>query len=466
MKITTSALLTSLILFLGLVASARADVWSDVDSANRLGDYAFIFRAMGPLAEKGDARAQNELGQLYVSGHGVTKDYAEALKWFRKAEKKGLASAQDNLASMYFFGRGVPQDKAEAVQWWRKAATQGDAPAQYNLGRAYDLGEGVPQDYAEAYKWFDLAAANQANNSESRTYSAKRRDEVAAKMTPAQVAAVQKPPVPAAAAPPATAIDASLDSGSRSIRLAPLGVSVAIPDDMAISRFNASKDAFSLSGDFKPSGLMSIDVRFVSGGPAPDCAAWFAASDSMKSRLKTQKKGAEFYDSRWHPKYYENKSRWVTLCMDRPGGFVFVETVPIGATAVQPMRHFTANVADALLPQTVQTSVAAQAPAPTPISYINISNELPVFFGRAVIACEVEQRQAQCAARDQFQQWRALCQNRNDYNTGDASACRAIGKVTRIYEEFGIAAKYFQRACDLGEAAACKEAKDSERKGR
>jgi uncharacterized protein HemY len=71
-----------------------------------------------------------------------------------------------------------------------------------------------------------------------------------------------------------------------------------------------------------------------------------------------------------------------------------------------------------------------------------------------------------CAARDQFQQWHALCQNLKDYNTGDAGACRAIGKLTSMNKEFGIAAKYFQRACDLGESAACKEAKESERKDR
>ena len=35
------------------------------------------------------------------------------------------------------------QDYAEAVRWFRKAAEQGDADAQFNLGRMYYEGQGV-----------------------------------------------------------------------------------------------------------------------------------------------------------------------------------------------------------------------------------------------------------------------------------------------------------------------------------
>ena len=48
---------------------------------------------------------------------------------------------------MYDRGERVPQDYAEAIKWYRKAAEQGYASAQYNLGIMYDDGEGVPQDY-------------------------------------------------------------------------------------------------------------------------------------------------------------------------------------------------------------------------------------------------------------------------------------------------------------------------------
>ena len=81
-------------------------------------------------------------------------------------------------------GRGVPQDDAEAVKWYRKAADQGYALAQTNLGIMYDDGRGVPQDYVQAHMWFNLAVAAAGNSAMAR--------DIAAKMTPAQIAEAQK----------------------------------------------------------------------------------------------------------------------------------------------------------------------------------------------------------------------------------------------------------------------------------
>jgi TPR repeat protein len=76
-------------------------------------------------------------------GEGVTRDYAEALKWYRKAAEQGEANAQSNLGVMYHEGEGTARDYAEAVKWWRKAAEQGHADAQNNLGVMYAAGSGV-----------------------------------------------------------------------------------------------------------------------------------------------------------------------------------------------------------------------------------------------------------------------------------------------------------------------------------
>jgi TPR repeat protein len=94
---------------------------------------------------------------------------------------------------MYYTGEGVPQDYAEAIKWYRKAAEQGDARAQFNLGNMFRTGKGVPQDYVEAHRWLNLAAANYpASEKEKRDRAASNRDNVAAKMTPAQIAKAQK----------------------------------------------------------------------------------------------------------------------------------------------------------------------------------------------------------------------------------------------------------------------------------
>src|SRR5258708_34225129 len=78
--------------------------------------------------------AQSDLGFRYFKGQGVPQDYAEAVRWYRKAAEKGDAKAQYGLGFMYREGQGVPQDYAEAVRWYRKAADQGDAKAQRALG--------------------------------------------------------------------------------------------------------------------------------------------------------------------------------------------------------------------------------------------------------------------------------------------------------------------------------------------
>jgi hypothetical protein len=60
---------------------------------------------------------------------------------------------------MYEKGNGIAQDYAEAVRWYRRAADQGDPAGQHNLGVMYRDGSGVLQDYVQAYMWFNLAAS-------------------------------------------------------------------------------------------------------------------------------------------------------------------------------------------------------------------------------------------------------------------------------------------------------------------
>jgi uncharacterized protein len=109
-------------------------------------------------AEQGNAQAQYNLGNMYRYGEGVPRDYAEALKWYRKVAKKGNAHAQRTLKSMYHWGEGVPKDGSKAVEWYREAAEQGDREAQEKLGRMYYFGEGVSEDSKEALKWYQKAA--------------------------------------------------------------------------------------------------------------------------------------------------------------------------------------------------------------------------------------------------------------------------------------------------------------------
>jgi hypothetical protein len=109
---------------------------------------------LSEAAQKGDADSQNNLGYLYFNGHGVAQDYAQALKWFQKAADQGLASAQSNLGLIYGAGLGLSKDYPKALECFKKAADQDDLDAQVNLGMMYSLGEGTAQDYKTSYFWF------------------------------------------------------------------------------------------------------------------------------------------------------------------------------------------------------------------------------------------------------------------------------------------------------------------------
>jgi len=52
-----------------------------------------------PLADQGNADAQHRVGRMYEGGYGVPLDYAEAVKWYRKAADQGNAYAQSNLGA-------------------------------------------------------------------------------------------------------------------------------------------------------------------------------------------------------------------------------------------------------------------------------------------------------------------------------------------------------------------------------
>ncbi len=65
------------------------------------------------------------------------------------------------------------------------------AVAQYNLGFMYRKGQGVTQDYAQAHMWYNLAASRLPPG-ENRDKAVKNRDDVAKRMTPAQIAEAQK----------------------------------------------------------------------------------------------------------------------------------------------------------------------------------------------------------------------------------------------------------------------------------
>jgi TPR repeat protein len=77
-----------------LTAPVAAADLNKGEAAFKRVDYATALRELRPLAERGYARAQNNLGAMYEGGHGVRRDYAEAYIWYSLAAAAGDKAAE------------------------------------------------------------------------------------------------------------------------------------------------------------------------------------------------------------------------------------------------------------------------------------------------------------------------------------------------------------------------------------
>lgn len=86
------------------------------------------------------------------------KDYATAFREWKAAAEKGQAKAQFNLGMLYLKGQGVGKDPQLAFRWLRSAADQGNAEAQFQVGQIREKGVGMAPNYADAKHWYELSA--------------------------------------------------------------------------------------------------------------------------------------------------------------------------------------------------------------------------------------------------------------------------------------------------------------------
>ncbi|MGZ8242420.1 tetratricopeptide repeat protein [Methylomagnum sp.] len=154
-------------LVLGLLSGAAlADMNKGLDAVERR-DWPKAFAEFRPLAEKGDADAQVNLGNLYMKGYGVEQDYIAARRWYLKAAAQNNATAQGKLGLMDYYGLGVEENHAEAAHWFHEAAEQGEPGAASILGSLYAAGDGVEKDQAQAYVWYTVAIERGSRDAES-----------------------------------------------------------------------------------------------------------------------------------------------------------------------------------------------------------------------------------------------------------------------------------------------------------
>jgi|SRR5579884_1821533 len=118
-------------------------------------DYAGAVAIWRPLAEKGDADAQFNLGQAYRLGRGVPLNLGAAQTWFERAASSGHLDAETTLG-LLLFQNG---DRAVGLKWLRRAAEQGEPRAMLVYGTALYNGDAITQDRLLGYSFISRAAA-------------------------------------------------------------------------------------------------------------------------------------------------------------------------------------------------------------------------------------------------------------------------------------------------------------------
>lgn len=115
-------------------------------------DYKKAFEYYKQAAAQNDNVAINNLGSLYFSGIGTSRNPELAAKMFAKASDLGNVEASVNLAFLYLSGQGVERNYRQAINMFNKAAEAGNPTANFMLGYAYFKGFVVPKDLRHAFE--------------------------------------------------------------------------------------------------------------------------------------------------------------------------------------------------------------------------------------------------------------------------------------------------------------------------
>ena len=175
---------------------ASEDATGTTDAQMGSIDYS-NFAQVKKAAERGDARAMFQLGEMYSDGKLVQENFVEAAKWYRRGADAGYPDAHTSMGmislikavgladsdeSAVRFGSDESKKSEfismvihterlqirnqmalkESVKWLRMGAEQShDANAQFVLGLLTGAGVGVEKDPVRGAKWIRLAATKE-----------------------------------------------------------------------------------------------------------------------------------------------------------------------------------------------------------------------------------------------------------------------------------------------------------------
>lgn len=145
-------------------------------------DYTAAIKCLEKSSIKGCEKAHYVLGNIYQSGHGVSRDFVKAARYFQLAYDKGYVTAKNKLELLFTFKELTARDlKAIAsmyesgaddipVNWprvqmlYQRAADLGDSSAALYLGHFHQIDhKGISNDNTLAFQSY-LQAAKLGNN--------------------------------------------------------------------------------------------------------------------------------------------------------------------------------------------------------------------------------------------------------------------------------------------------------------
>ena len=106
----------------------------------------------------------DHLRKTGISANAVKASKDKRIDNFEKLKKLAISKNDFEgfflIGNRYLTGIGVKRNFAQARYWFQKAASWGHANALFLLGVLYERGLGVKTNYAQAYKWFSLSFEN------------------------------------------------------------------------------------------------------------------------------------------------------------------------------------------------------------------------------------------------------------------------------------------------------------------
>lgn len=109
-------------------------------------------------ADKGNDKAQVQLGKTYLNGYGTAKDTTKAIGYYRMALVKNNPEAQNLIGFFLVYGYSLKKDIPEGLRLIQLSAKNGDAWGLYNLAYIYHQGVYLEKDYVKALELYNLSA--------------------------------------------------------------------------------------------------------------------------------------------------------------------------------------------------------------------------------------------------------------------------------------------------------------------